>query len=191
MMLLDVTCINYYFANASIVATYKTATQIPVALLFIPSSIIVFAYPYLAENNTNYIWLKRMSRKILGAVFLINLCIASFAFLLAPTIVKILWGSKYMDAVTVLRILLINFIVTGSFNMVYGNLMVAVKKVNVNLAKTIACSLLNIVLNILLLGKLGSTGAAIATLTVSIVSSAFSALYFSIWINKRTKKYLS
>ena len=53
MMLLDVTCINHFIGDPAIVATYKVATQIPTALTFIPSSIMVFIFPYFVEHNDN------------------------------------------------------------------------------------------------------------------------------------------
>lgn len=185
MMLVDVTCVNYFIGDPSVVATYKTATQIPTALMFIPTSVIVFAFPYLAENNTNIKWLKSNTRKLTTGVFAINFVVSSAVFLLAPIIVRILWGEKYLDAVQILRILTINFLVTGTFNKVYGNLMVAVKKVNINLLKTVIFSCLNVILDIILIRFYGSTGAAIATLIVSIGSSAFSYIYYHYWIKKR------
>lgn len=185
MMLVDVTCVNYFIGDPSVVATYKTATQIPTALMFIPTSVIVFAFPYLAENNTNIKWLKSNTRKLTIGVFAINFVVSSAVFLLAPIIVRILWGEKYLDAVQILRILTINFLVTGTFNKVYGNLMVAVKKVNINLLKTVIFSCLNVILDIILIWFYGSTGAAIATLIVSIGSSAFSYIYYHYWIKKR------
>ena len=185
MMLVDVTCVNYFIGDPSFVATYKTATQIPTALMFIPTSVIVFAFPYLAENNTNIKWLKSNTRKLTTGVFAINFVVSSAVFLLAPIIVRILWGEKYLDAVQILRILTINFLVTGTFNKVYGNLMVAVKKVNINLLKTVIFSCLNVILDVILIRFYGSTGAAIATLIVSIGSSAFSYIYYHYWIKKR------
>lgn len=185
LMLVDVTCVNYFIGKAAEVATYKTATQIPVALQFVPSSIIVFAFPYLVENNRNYKWLRKNSKKLFLGVFGINLVIALFVIVFAPLIVKILWGERYLDAVTVLRILTINFAVTGSFNKVYGNIMVAIKKVNINLLKTIIASCLNIILDILLIQQYGSVGAAYATLIVSCGSSGFAVLYFICWIRKK------
>ena len=119
MMLVDVTCVNYFIGDPAVVATYKTATQIPSALLFIPSSVIVFAFPYLAENNKNTRWLKKNTKRLLLGVLVVNIVIAAAVFILAPLIVKILWGERYLDAVQVLKILTINFVVTGTFNKVY------------------------------------------------------------------------
>ena len=184
MMLVDVTCVNYFIGDPAIVATYKTATQIPTALLFIPSSVIVFAFPYLAENNTNIDWLKSNTKKLLFGVVAVNTVIAVMVFSFAPIIVKILWGERYLDAVQVLRILVVNFVITGTFNKVYGNLMVAIKKVNINLIKTVIFSCLNVVLDIIFIKLYGSTGAAIATLIVSCGSSLFSFIYYEYWLSK-------
>ena len=36
-------------------------------------------------------------------------------------IVAVLWGNKYRDAVLVLRMLVFNYLISGTFNMVLGN----------------------------------------------------------------------
>lgn len=190
LMLVDVTCINIFLDDPTIVASYKAATQIPVALLFIPSSVITFIFPYLAENNQNYKWLKKTSKKLIMGVFCLNLVVAVSVIILAPFIVRVLWGAKYDDAAPILRILAFNFLITGSFNTVFGNIMVAIKKVNINLIKTAICSSLNIVLNIILIRQFGSFGAAYATVIVSFCSSIFAVSYFVYWIKKQEKNDL-
>ena len=68
--------------------------------------------------------------------------------------------------------------------------MVAVKKVNVNLLKTVIFSGLNVVLDIIFIKFYGSTGAAIATLIVSCGSSLFSFIYYQYWISKSEKNLI-
>lgn len=190
LMLVDVTCINIFLDDPTIVASYKAATQIPVALLFIPSSVITFIFPYLAENNKNHKWLKKTSKKLILGVFCLNFLVAVMVIILAPLIVRVLWGEKYDDAAPILQILAFNFLITGSFNTVFGNIMVAIKKVNINLIKTAICSSLNIVLNILLIKRFGSFGAAYATVIVSFCSSIFAVSYFIYWIRRQEKNDL-
>lgn len=185
LLLVDVTCINIFIKDPSVIATYKAATQIPIALLFIPSSIVLFAFPYLAEHNSDLEWLKSNSKKLIAGVFLVNFIVSIVIIVFAPFIVIVLWGERYADAASVLRILTLNFLITGSFNMVFGNIMVAIKKVNINLIKTIVCSVLNIVLDIFLINYFGSIGASYATLIVSVCSSSFAVLYFVYWLRKQ------
>ena len=185
MMLLDVTCINHFIGDPAIVATYKVATQIPTALTFIPSSIMVFIFPYFVEHNDNPHWLQKNTNKLLAGVFGLNVCVSIAIIILAPFIVAVLWGNKYRDAVLVLRMLVFNYLISGTFNMVLGNVMVAIKKVNINLIRTIFCSALNIILNCVLIKRYGSVGAAYATITVSIVSAGFAISYFKYWIKKK------
>lgn len=181
MMLLDVTCINLFIGDASVVATYKVATQIPAALMFIPSSITVFIFPYFAENNTNIKWIRKNTQKLILCLCTLNGMACAVIYMCAPLIINILWGSRYQDAVQVLRILTVNYLITGTFNMAFGNVMVALKKVNINFIKTVISSGINIILNIVLISKYGSIGAAYATLVVSIFSSVFAGIYFYVW----------
>ena len=56
IMVADLFIIGIMIANELVVASYKVATVIPTALVFIPSSIMLFAYPYMARNKDNYKW---------------------------------------------------------------------------------------------------------------------------------------
>ena len=185
LMLIDVTCINIFIGNAEIVATYKVATQIPTALLFIPSSFIIFIYPYIAENNNNVQWLRSNTRKMCAGMFALNLIIVIVLIAGAPLVVRILWGDRYTDAVPVLEILLINYLISGTFRKLYGNVLVALKKVKINLLNTVISSCLNIVLDIWFINKWGSMGAAYATLLVTVSSSAFVYIYYHLWCRKQ------
>lgn len=191
MMLLDVTCINFFIGDASVVATYKVATQLPAALMFIPSSITVFIYPYFAENNANIKWVKRNTNNLVLCLLALNGLICTVLYIFAPQIIKVLWGDKYHDALHVLRILILNYLVTGTFNMAFGNVMVALKKVNINFIKTLIFSSTNIILNVIMVKQIGSIGAAYATLIVSILSSAFAGIYFYLWCGKNSDRNIN
>ena len=65
--------------------------------------------------------------------------------------VQIFFGNTYSDAVIPFRILSIGYFFAGTFRIPAGNVLSALRKVNINLLVAIASGLLNIILNILLI----------------------------------------
>ena len=103
---------------------------------------------------------------------LVYLCLAVFA----PLIIWIIYGEKYMNVVGLFEILSVNYLVYCVRNLM-GNVIAAIKKVKVNLAFSVVSGVLNICLNLLLIPWLGATGAAIATLIVTITVAALDCTY--------------
>ena len=78
---------------------------------------------------------------------------------------------------------MISYFFSGSFRIVSGNLLVTQRKVEFNLLVAILSGIINIVGNIILIPVYGSMGAAIVTLSVVIVSSLISTIYYT-WLIK-------
>lgn len=180
LYLLDVYLIGVYIGDSSIVASYKTATLIPTALTFIPSGIMVFIYPYFAEHNKDWEWIVKQMKRLFKILAVINIIISLGLFLFAPIIIKILWGDSYMDSLVPLRILSVNYFFLSTIRIPCGNILAMLRKVKVNLYISIISGVANIILDIWLIQKLGSNGAAFATLGVVLISSVLLGLYLLI-----------
>lgn len=187
LYLLDVFLIGIFISQAEIIASYKVATQIPTALIFIPSCIMLFIYPYFAKNKDNIQWLKKNTFRTLVALGILNFIISVSLFIAAPLIINILWGNKYIDALPVLRILAINYFISGTFRIPCGNILGMLRKVNINLIISIVSGICNIFLDIILISNFGSIGAAIATVMVVIISSMISFIYLIYHLRFRKK----
>lgn len=187
LSLLDVTCLNQIIGDASIIASYKVALAIPNALMFIPNSYIVFIYPYLAESNSNATILKRHVSQSLTFLVLVNAIMCVSLYIGAEFIVDILWGEKYIDCVPVLKILIINYFISGTFRKLYGNVIAVIRKVKINFINTATAGLLNIGLNIILIKQYNSIGAAIATLIVTVITSGIAFVYVMWWFRKQKR----
>lgn len=188
LYLLDVFLIGLFVTNPDYIATYKVATQIPGALTFIPHGIVIFIYPYFAYHNSDIKWIKEKFSCLLKVLAFLNgiICVGLFVF--APITIKILWGSEYIDAITPLRILIVNFFFLGTFRIPCGNILAMLRKLNVNFIINIISSISNIFLDIILIKLYGATGAAIATLLVVIISSCISLIYLIYYINLNYNK---
>lgn len=185
LTLIDITCLDILSDGSEILAGYKVASVIPTAMLFISSSVILYYYPKLVHLYSDDInkFLKEV-KLISRMLFVINGVITLGLFVFAPLIIKLLFGQQYMESISIFRVLCLNYFIFSSYRKLYGNLIALIKKVKMNFINTTLSGILNIILNIILINKLGAIGAAIATIGVSLFTTGFSIIYFQIQIKK-------
>lgn len=184
MYLLDIFVLGIFIKNDSAIASYKIATIIPTALLFIPSSIMMYAYPLFAMNRVNKKWVKSRYRKLTFYSGVLNCSIAIVLFAFAPLIITTVFKEQYLDALIPFRILSISFAFSSTFRIIAGNILVTQRKLKFNLYIAVFSSLFNTVLNVFLIRGWGSTGAAIATLITVVATSLINVWYLLHTINK-------
>lgn len=172
LILMDVFLIGYIIVSPEKIAIYKVAATIPEALIVIPNSVVIFVYPYFAEHNMEYGWIKQNTKRLIGITAIMNFIIAGMLFVLAPWIIKLLWGAKYMGAVAVFRILSVNYFVSSTLRVNVSNLLASLRKVKLNFYINIVAGISNIVLDAVLIKYMGIDGAAWATLTVVVITTA-------------------
>lgn len=185
LYLLDVFVLGIVDSQEKILASYKVATMIPTALTFIPTSLIIYLYPYFAEHKDDGKWCIKHYKQIVFAIGGFNLVLSAVLFAFAPFIIKIFFGVQYLDAVKVFRILAINYFISGTFRIISGNLLVTQRKLKFNLIESIISGIVNVVADFCLIQLWGSIGAAIATVIVVIVSSVMSTVYLIITFHRK------
>lgn len=177
LLLLDVTCLSLVMGDTEVLADYKVASTIPLALAFVPKSLATFYYPKLvsafSEGKKRGIselgQMTKLSGLLNGGIFIVLI-------LGAPLIVWILYGNKYMNIVPIFRILSVNYLFDAVRN-ITGNTIAVLKKVKVNLAFSVISGVLKIGLNICLIPVLGSMGAAVSTLMITICIVVMNGTY--------------
>lgn len=177
MYLLDVFILGLTVPDETVIASYKVATTIPTALVFIPQSIIIYVYPYFARNRENRDWLFANYRRLVLSMGVLNLLVGGGLFLVAPWFVTLVFGERYLDAVLPFQILCASYIFSGTFRIVSGNLLVTQRKLKFNLFVAVLSSATNTVLNVFLIRAWGSVGAALATLITVLLTSILSTAY--------------
>ena len=187
LYLLDVFILGVFVKDASVIAGYKVAMTIPTALLFIPQGINLFVYPYFAENNDNYEMIKKHTNKLLQVSIVSNACIVAILVGFAPNIIRLIWGVKFIDAALLLRILSINYFISATFRITAGNVLATLRKVKASMYVSVFSGVANIFFDIIFISKWGATGAALATLTVMIISSGLLVPVMYRAINKLKK----
>lgn len=177
LYMIDVFMIGLIVKDAVILADYKTATLLPFALNVIPNSIMIFALPYFSKNMRNKNWLKTNYKKLLSYLFLINVFVTAVLLVFSRQIIQFVFGAQYISAILPFRILSIGYLITASFRIPAGNFIASIRKVKINLINAITISILNIILDIILIYKLGSVGAAISTVSIFILSALLANGY--------------
>lgn len=184
MYFLDILILGLVLADESVIASYKVATVIPNAAIFLPGAIVTCIYPYFAAHREDKAWTKKHYRDVVLATGLINLFLSAGMIIFANPIVSLIYGDQYLDAVICFRILVAGYFFAGTFKIISGNLLVTQRKLTFNLVLNIACGLVNLIGNALLIPRYGSVGAAVATFLVTFLSSVFSTSYYIYTINK-------
>ena len=186
LVLLDVTCLSLVLGDTEVLAEYKVAATLPLALAFVPKNLTLFYYPKLVQAFSE--GMKRgiaEVRQMEKFSFLVNGGIFVCLQLFAPLIIWILYGERYMNVVPIFRILSINYFM-DAIRVITSNTIAVLKKVKVNLYFSILSGLLKIGLNIWLIISYGSMGAAFATLAVTVCIVILNTVYLQ-WNYKRSE----
>ena len=134
--------------------------------------------PFITQNIDDkkkirtYLYNKRP--KISAVAFII----IAVVFALAPCL-KFVYGDAYAEAVLILRILLVATTVVA-YACFYGPIFLALKKYKYMQITNIVQVVLNVLLDIIFVPKLGMKGAAIATVFAYIVSMLMYEVYFRV-----------
>ena len=174
---LDIFMMGIMIPVASVIAIYKTATLIPFALMFIPTTIVLYIYPYFAKHINDKKWLMKHYILIIKYLALFNFLISLILILFANRVIVLLFGSDYSESVLPFRILMAGYFFAATFRIISGNILVALRKVTFNLVISIFSGVLNIFLNYMLIRNYGSVGAAVSTFAIFLLTSIVSTVY--------------
>lgn len=183
----DTYLVGKIITDEIVLADYKVATVIPHALNFIPICCMTMIYPYFVEQKDDKKWIKKNTHKIQLLLGIISLAISAGGFLLAPYIIRIVFGEQYITAIPVFRVLMLTFFISCTFRIPIGNVLTMMHLVKVNFWLSAAECSVNIVADIILIKKLGSIGAAYATFFITVLSSVLSFGYFQLFLNRKRK----
>ncbi len=176
----DLLLIGMLLGDASSVATYKVAYAIPAAMSIFSNSIGMFVAPYFVRNESNQEWVWRNYRRVLGLSILGLGALTAVIALICQPVVSLLYGDQYLDAVSVMRILLLAVLISNAIRYTASNLLAAMGKVQVNLVVSAIGMVLQIVLDFLLIPSWGIEGCAWGSVIVYTLMAIAVTCYF-IW----------
>lgn len=181
---LDIFVLGLVIANENVIAAYKVATTIPTALEFIPTSVVIYVYPYFSRNRDDRPWLLSNFKKLVVALGSVNLLIAAGLYILAPFLISLIFGKQYIDAVSPFRILVVSYFFAGTFRIISGNLLITQRKLKFNTFVAVLSSAMNTIMNVFFINAWQSNGAAAATLTTAVVTGILDTVYLLRTFNK-------
>lgn len=188
--LMDISMIANLIKDPILVAVYKVAAIIPVALSFIPNSIVVALLPNIVQNRNNIPWLKKIIKKMFLGMGLFNLVLCCGLYLFAPIVIAVMSGKQYLSAVPIFRILMAGYFFEGTFRLLSINILAGLRCVNYGLFVSITSAVIDIVFNLMLIPNYEMAGAAYASLGAMVVSAllAFGYLIWMIYGKERKKE---
>lgn len=184
LYLLDTFLIGLIIKSSEAIADYKVASMVPAALVFIPSSIMVFVYPDYARHKDDLPWLKANMRKMFLYNGILNLAVGVILFFGAPLIYRGIFGAQYESSIPVFRVLMLGYVINAAFKIPAGNLLAMMRKVHYNLVVNLISGIANIVLDIFLITRFHSMGAALATLIVIVLSAVLGCFYLLVTLRQ-------
>ena len=157
-------------------------------MMFVPTSLVTYFYPLMVESYS-------LEPKSFGGrlreyekIFLgVSVLLTAVMIALAPLIIYFVYGNKYMGVVPVFRILCINFFVNSGIRTLLTNVIYVIKRVKINLVFAALAGVLNVVLDLQLIQHMGSQGAAIATVIVTLFISGLEAAYVLYYLHRKAQ----
>ena len=185
---IDWEMVGQIIPNAEVLAAYKIGSGIPSQATFITAAIVTAVYPNFAKNQGNYPWLKTNISKLLLGLLVINGIVAAVLFFGAELIIQILYGPEYSDAVLMLKISSVGYLLSSTIRIPFGTLLLSMRKVSFNLVVCAISGVLNVILDLLLIPKYGSMGAVFTSVIVILVSGVMSSTRFVMYMKSLKNK---
>lgn len=165
------TLILTYFRTLEEVGFYQAALPTSRLLLVFYSSIILIIFPMFSEMRARNkgkdisITLSIVLKYVLILLMPFVLILISFP----DIVIRMLFGSKYLPAAPALQILSASVVFLSLYSII-STVFVSIGKVGIVMKITFLITLLNIVLNIVLIPFLGIVGASLASLSSFLIA---------------------
>ena len=168
--LIDVFLMGLIVSDMEMVASYKVATTIPAALVFIPAAIDVYIMPHFARNRENYVWVKHFYGVLIFALIVFNGLLCGGSLVFGPQIMRLLYGTEYQDTSICFIILMVGYFFSA-IRMITFTVLYTQRKVHMNAILTVMTFIINLVLNMCLIPRFNSVGASVASMLTNAVTA--------------------
>lgn len=165
-----------YFKSATYVGYYNVAFSVSVLLSVAPELFLQLFFPLISKKYAKKEVgnIKELSKQVGKWIFLINAPIFLILMIYPGVIINLIFGKEYLVAEQATRILAVGAMVLSIAN-ISNNIVSMTGKSKLIFYNALLASILNVVLNALLIPKYGVIGASIATSTSLII---LSCLFF-------------
>jgi O-antigen/teichoic acid export membrane protein len=158
--------------GAAAVGYLTAGSRLAEAFALVPESVMLMLLPILAGYDaTDWAAQRRVSVRAVRCLALLALPVIIALSIAAPALLALLYGPAYAVGAPALQVSAWLALLAAS-GTVFTNLLIARAFERLLLALNAIASLLTLALSVLLVPRLGFVGAAVATLTASVVSQA-------------------
>lgn len=175
-----------YYVDLKDIGYYSLAVNIAQMLWLVTIPMTLVLQPYLnSPNETSKIEKFELFSRLNSSLVIV---LGIFLLVFGGSLVPLLYGEEFMNSIVSMNILLIG-ILFASYSKLFAILMINAAKVKYNLYATIFGLVATLILDFLLIPKIGIIGASIASSSAYFV--IFASLYFfaSKKINLPNKNY--
>ena len=165
-----------YFNGVAEVGLYNAAVPFILLFNFFPGLFMQLFAPLITKEyaKRNLKLIRELSKQVGKWMIILNLPLFLILFIFPGAIINIFFGQEYLAAQTALKILAVGGFLFH-FTTLPNDLILMTGRSKLILTNFVVTTILNIILNILLISKYGINGAAIAT---SIVWFIFALVLF-------------
>ena len=179
-MLMNIYLLGRLLDDPTVVADYKIAYAFPVNISIFSSAIGIFIAPYFVKNEQNKDWVRKNYFRTMGAGFAILGPVCIVMALLARFLIS-LYGEQYMNVVPLMRVLIIGCFVDAALRYPVTNIMAAMGQVRYNMIVAGSGFILQLILNIILIPRMGAYAIAVNSI---IVHALMAAAIFAVFNKK-------
>jgi O-antigen/teichoic acid export membrane protein len=153
-----------HYLNSTSVGLYDAAVRLTELLGFLPGVIIGSLFPAIinARKNDMVQYRKRLHTLVIFCIT-ISAISASLMYILSPYIIKILFGVEFNESINLTRIYVWSTLGTVATSLMYSYF-VAENRSYLFLIFTFSGAFINVLLNMIMIPKYGTVGAAYATI---------------------------
>jgi len=183
---LDVMLLGFLM-NENAVANYKVAILLPSNITFLAISFMQSDYPLLSKNYQNKNFLKSYIKNYYKIFIPICILILGFFYFFKDLLLKVFFGTNYSDNSNLMMILLLGFTFGMLSRNLFGNLLPAVGKIEVNTWVSILSLIILCVTAYFLVNTFGILGMGISLSLVLIWEGLAYLTFFGNYLKKLTR----
>lgn len=183
---LDVMLLGFLM-NENAVANYKVAILLPSNITVLAISFMQSDYPLLSKNYQNKNFLKSYIKNYYKIFIPICILILGFFYFFKNLLLKVFFGTNYSDNSNLMMILLLGFTFGMLSRNLFGNLLPAVGKIEVNTWVSILSLIILSVTAYFLVNTFGILGMGISLSLVLIWEGLAYLTFFGNYLKKLTR----
>lgn len=173
----DIIMLGFYY-NDEIVGVYSLSSKVYSMIKQMLNAIVIVALPRVTSViDKNEVEYGRLLRTIFNYLTIILIPVSVGLFMISDSVIMLAGGHEYISGDPAMKVLSISiiFAMVGSFMM--NCVLIANRKDTKCFTSTMIAALSNIVLNLLLLRRIGILGAAITTLIAELINAILMTYY--------------